>query len=195
MIRLFVIVFMMLAFLFAGCSATKNITSNVPQVIKTKVSSGDYLDDGTVLAAFMWEDGGYSEMQFYPAKVLTPASDETKGEAQVQSLRGSPDVSNGEKHWTKNVIYKSHPAKKDELKKGMVILYCGTYEYSRDELKKEIWRRGVVVGLDELYKNRVKVRYIWNAEADDSGDSESDVPLSNIRIADDPQLPMIERFM
>ena len=90
----------------------------IPEVVQKSEPKGN-----EYLARFIWED--FYEATFFPAKILTEASDKTKGEYEVMSLAGSPDVSEGETIWTKDVILKSHPAKEEELKIGIVVLYTG----------------------------------------------------------------------
>jgi len=155
----------------------------VPKVTP-KGEGGDYLGKGVVLAGFIWEDEGFYSATLFPAKILTQASDKTKGEYEVISLVGSLDVAEGAKHWTKNVILKSHPAKKDEIKPGMVVLYMGGDPCKEDleELKRAKWETGVILNTDELYKDVVEIRgcggyrRIYKKH------------LSQLRIIDDPIL-------
>lgn len=105
-----------------------------------------------VIAGYMWEEGFYGT-EFFPAKIVSKASEETKGEYEVELEYENNMV----KHWTKNVIFKWHAAKKEELKEGMVVLYTGGDDQPRTEedLKEAKWGRGVIVSTDELHKDIV----------------------------------------
>ncbi|MEM5948901.1 hypothetical protein WKV44_10150, partial [Spirochaetia bacterium 38H-sp] len=106
-------------------------------------------------------------------------SDETKGEYQVVSLVGTSDVAEGTKIWTKDVILKSHPAKKEELQVGMVVLYTGGDIVKNDEeLKSSTWRRGVLLSTDELYKDVVALKGLWQETYK--------INVRHLRIIDDP---------
>lgn len=173
---------MVLLLTIFGCGTVKEQVK-VPEVVpKISPKGDDYLGKDVVLAGFIWEDNGFYSATIFPAKIITQASVASKGEYQVVNLSGSPDVLEGAKHWTKNVILKSHPAKKDELKLGMVILYTGGDPCKEDweELKGAKWGTGVILNRDELYKDIVELkqcggyRTIYKRH------------LSQLRIIDDP---------
>lgn len=165
-------------------SGSKKLATKTTQ----KASETDYLGEGVVLAAFYMEDGGFSETRYYPAEILVPASEETNGEHQVISLVGDFDVAEEEKHWTDNVIIESHPAEKDELEEGMIVLYTETPE--KEGLENARWNRAVVSSIDELYKSVVQLDYVWHLDKSDESDRELKVPVEQIRIID---LPRIEK--
>ena len=165
-----------------NCGADKEEAKAPESVPETKPAVADYFGEGVVLAGAIWEDDGLYSATIFPVNIITQASEKTKGEYEVMLLSGSPDVTKGSKHWTKNVILKSHPAKKDELKPGMVILYTGGDPYKEDweELKGARWLTGVILNMDELHKDIVELkqcggyRRIYKRH------------LSQLRISDDP---------
>jgi len=165
-----------------GCGTVKKYVEVPVKVPKITPKGGDYLEKGVVLAGVLWESDGFYSAKITPVKIITQASVASKGEYEVMLLTGSPDITKGAKHWTKNVILKSHPAKKDELKPGMVILYTGGDPCKEDweELKGASWGTGVIMNTDELYKDIVELkqcggyRRIYKRH------------LSQLRISDDP---------
>lgn len=161
-----------------NCGADKEEVKVPESVPETEPTVADYLGEGVVLARFIWED--FFEATFFPANILTEANDETKGEYEVVSLAGSPDVTKGAKKWTKDVILKSHPAEKEELKVGIVVLYTGGEVAKDDEgLRYSRWSRGVILKTDELNKNIVSLKGgIYRRTYE--------VHIRNIRISDDP---------
>jgi len=173
---------MVLLMTIFGCGTVKELVKITDVVPKIAPKGDDYLGKDVVLAGVLWEDDGFYSAKIIPVKIITQASVVSKGEYQVMLLTGSPDTTEGSKHWTKNVILKSHPAKKDELKLGMVILYTGGDPCKEDweELKGASWGTGVIVNTDELYKDIVELkqcggyRRIYKRH------------LSQLRIIDDP---------
>lgn len=179
-----------------ACSTVVKSTANSGQATGDAVKSDDYLDKDVVLAAFSMEDGGYSETGFYPSTITVQAGKKTKYQYEAVSLIHSSDVGKGDKKWTKNVIMKSHPAVKKELIRGIVVLFV-TDENPRntDALKNHsVWHRGVVISVDELFKNRVKIMYLWHLDRKDESDRLKNIPLENIRIIDSPEIPAVKRF-
>ena len=171
-----------------GCSTTATVkTQSADKSAKEeKPQSTDYLGEGVVLAPFMWEDGGFSERIYYPAKVLTQASENTNNEYEVKTFIGDFDVSKGETKWTRNVIMESHPAKKEELKQDMIVLF--TEKPADEGLESARWHRGVIASTDELYKDRVIIDYVWHLDKSDEADRKKNVPVENIRIIDSPEM-------
>lgn len=158
-----------------------------PVAAEPASAPADYLGPGTVLAALMWEDGGWSETAYYPARVLTEPSGATKNQYQVESLRGDSDVAVGAKGWTSDVVAKSHPAGAAELVVNKIVLAkFDTYgQFTDAELAKSTWVRAVVLGTDDLFKDIVRLGLFWDLS---SGEPEriADIPLRNIRVSDDP---------
>ncbi len=176
------IAFVLLSLLFIplfSCTTTET-SSDVALIEKT--SNSDYLAEGTVLAAFFAEDGGFSETRYYPAEVETQAGNETNQEYQVTSVVGDADVAEGETIWTKNVIVKSHPATKDELLSDIIILY--TTKPIEEGLTEARWNRGIIASTDELYKGFVVINHIWYLDKSDESDRRMEIPIDNIRIID-----------
>ncbi len=147
-----------------------------------------------VLAPFMWEDGGFSETQFYPAEILTEANAETNGEYEVQALIGNNDVAKDSILWTKNIILKNHKANKDELKLDLIVLWSGDNEkVSEEEKAAGYWSRVKIINLDNLHKDMVTVKYFWKLDGDDEADREYEVSIDNLRIIDN--YPYFEKIM
>ncbi len=185
--KVFSIIAISTLMLAGACSTAKVKNTGTVRTVKSKISenTGYYLESGVVIASFSMEGGGYSEMGFYPARLLQEADETTKGEYKVQSLMSSSDVAEGQIHWTKYVVFKSHPAKKEDMKKGMVVL--AVFDPSprdRGDLKRAIWNRVFVLDTDELYKGKVKLGFVWNPGRSGESDRVEEVPLCNIRVID-----------
>jgi hypothetical protein len=177
-----ILIVVVLVLVVVGCSTVKEHVKMPVDVSKLTPKDGDYLGKGVVLAGVLWETDGFYSAKITPVKIITQATVASKGEYEVMLLTGSPDITKGSKHWTKNVILKSHPAKKDELKPGMVILYTGgdPCKENWEELKGASWGTGVILNTNELYKDIVELkqcggyRRIYKRH------------LSQLRISDDP---------
>jgi hypothetical protein len=95
------------------------------------------------------------DTSFYLAKVLTPASPQTKNQAEVVYVR------NGSKEWVVNVL-PSHKARKDEMQVGAVVLYPGGWagydKMGAEEYRKARWNLGRITSTDEMFKNVVEVK-------------------------------------
>lgn len=165
-----------------NCGADKEEAKAPESVPEMKPAVADYLEKDVVLAGVIWEDDGFYSATIFPVRIITQANVASKGEYEVMVLSGLVNVKKDSKHWTKNVILKSHPAKKDELKPGMVILYTGgdPCKEDREELKVAKWLTGVVLNMDELSEDIVELkqcggyRRIYKRH------------LSQLRISDDP---------
>ncbi len=171
---------------FAGCAGVDTVETS--ETVETKKSeaepeSTDYLGEGIVLAAFYAEDGGFSETRYYPAEVLTPGSEDTNGEYQVISMVGDFDVAEGSEHWTDDVILESHPAEKDELETGEIVLF--TKRDVKEGLAEARWEKGIIASTDELYKGVVTVDFVWHLDRSDEGDRQYNLDIEQIRIIDE----------
>lgn len=91
--------------------------------------------------------------KYVPAKIITLASAATKNEYEIMSMGDG----SSENKWTDKVVAKWHVAKKEELSEGLVILYS---DHRVDETATLY--AGVVVAVDELYKNIVTVKGRYN---------------------------------
>lgn len=172
-----------------NCGADKEEAKAPESVPETKPAVADYLGEGVVLAAYQFEDNFFGAC-FYPAKIITEPSEKTKGEYQVMGITGTHDVAEGQKHWTKNVILKSHPAKKDELKPGMVVLYTGVGSSPTpapdEELPYNRWRRAYILKTDELHKGIVQAKLPEGYSGP--------VHIRNIRVCDEPKMELPEEL-
>jgi len=176
---------LVIAVIIGGCSAPRTARKTPAASSNEKNMKRDYLAEGTVLATFYAEDGGFSETRYYPANIVQQASEQTNGEYQVAAIIGDFEVKKGSIKWTGDVIMKSHPAAKKELKKGMTVLY--TTKPAEEGLEEARWNRGVVASTNELYKEVVLIDHVWHLERPDEGDRQKSIPLENIRIIDEPE--------
>ncbi|MCK4233167.1 hypothetical protein KAX75_01960 [candidate division WOR-3 bacterium] len=174
-----------------NCGADKEEAKAPESVPETEpaVTVVDYLGEGVVLAAYTFEDDFFGTC-FYPAKIITEPSEKTKGEYQVMGITGTHDVAEGQKQWTKNVVLKSHPAKKDELKPGMVVLYTGVGSAPTPapdgELPYNRWRRAYILKTDELFKGIVEAKLPEGYSGP--------VHIRNIRVCDEPKMELPEKL-
>ena len=150
------ILFVTAFFIIDGCKKGGEEAKKAPEAetIEPTKKVEDYLDAGVVLALYLWE-GNFYGAEFFPAKIITQATEETKGEYQIELKYENQMI----KHWTKNVIFKSHPATKEELKIGMVVLYTGGDPQPQrvEDLKHAKWGRGVILSTDELHEDIVEL--------------------------------------
>lgn len=107
---------------------------------------------GEVLCAY-YEDRSLLDNRYSAAKVMTPASSQTKNQAEVIF------VTDGKKKWAKYVI-PSHKADKSELKIGKLVLrHQSAYkeEISAEVYRKSFWAIKRISSIDELFKGVVEV--------------------------------------
>jgi hypothetical protein len=175
---------------------TQTTEQETAESTESPVGAGDYLGEGVVLGAFMWEDGGFSETQFFPADVLTQGSEDTNGEWELDPAFGTLDVAEDEAHWTDQVIVESHPAAEEELEEGRIVLATlEDFAKSPEDLAESVFHRVIVKSTDELYKDIVTVDYIWTPGEEDPYDRTEKVHIANIRIADEPELGTISDLL
>ena len=92
------------------------------------------------------------------AKMLQPASDATKGEAQFM------DSHKGTEFWTKN-FWKTRPATQEDLKLGTTVIYWGRYAKDRvyysprneKEARNVAWKLSKITDTSDLFKGEVTV--------------------------------------
>lgn len=101
--------------------------------------------------------GGSGWERAWLAKLLTPASTETKGEAEFFVIAGPRK---GEKLWTKHYC-RTRPASKEDVKLGAVLYHYdhGTDEHGvyvsprdREHLLEADWFVGTITDTSNLYK-------------------------------------------
>jgi hypothetical protein len=117
------------------------------------VIAGDGFKEGEVLCAIQ-EGRDLMNNTYYVAKVVTPASPQTRNQAEVIF------VHNGKQMWTKYVI-PSHKATKEEIKLGTIVLrhtWASGEDISAESYRKQYWRLGRVSSTDELFKGVVEVQ-------------------------------------
>jgi hypothetical protein len=117
------------------------------------VIAGDGFKEGEVLCA-IYENRDLLENTYYVAKVVTPASPQTRNQAEVIF------VHNGKQMWTKFVI-PSHKATKEEIKLGTIVLshvWASGEDISAESYRKQYWQFGRVSSTDELFKGVVEVK-------------------------------------
>lgn len=127
------------ALLLSGCGqqAEPVVEKEKPSTTYPAVKAGD-----EVIAPF-FDEHEFSG-KWAPAKIVTPASDETEGKYEVEFLMGTPDIEKGEKRFVKDIICKMHPAKKEDLKVGMIVITTGNNEEDPTAAEMSIWQKAVV---------------------------------------------------
>lgn len=160
--RKLIIIFTVLAllFIFSACTTMDsvlkgvevvgNITDTTPGKV-TPVTGVDY-KKGEVLCSY-YEGRSLVDNTYYTAKVLTPASDATKNQAEVIF------VGSGKKAWSQFVI-PSHKANDKELQLGMLVLFhvwANRDNIDDDAYRKQYWSFGRISSIDELFKGKVEV--------------------------------------
>lgn len=135
---------------------------------KTNVIAGD-------IVWVCFSDCNTFRSQWGQAKIVTPASEATRGEYEVQWLWNTHATVTGGKKWTKDVILKWHRAKIDELKPGMVIL-CGSDCTSYPGVVKEVL----------TYKNAVIVENFWQPTEKTWTETWEGERLAAVKIIDEP---------
>ncbi|MCX7655124.1 MAG: hypothetical protein N2Z76_01165 [Treponemataceae bacterium] len=151
-----------------------NQGGSLPSGIQAPVEA--YLQPDEVLVTYFNADR--FESNYGIGKILTPASEKTKGEAEIQSFY------NNNKYWVPGawIITKSRPAVADELKPGMLVLCGKRDDYGRRNY--DSWFLGVVKATDTLYKGEITLeRYPHDAQLETF-----QWKVENIRIILEPQL-------
>lgn len=178
------------------CKTRTNQQNSTLMMIDKEITTGksgesdEYLPENAVLAAFLWEDN-FSDAIFFPAKVLASPSGGSSGDYEVEALAEARYVELGKKHVTKNVILQSHPAQKNEIKLDIIVFYCGEdTPYSKAQLAREKWNRGVVLNTDELYRFIIEIGNY--SSLTEPVNRKYRVHLRNVRISDNPLIPGIE---
>lgn len=158
--RILSICFMMFA-LF-GCETMEDMLDDAASDLVKSTSSSqtggsvtgklDFKDD-EVLA--LWDGKPPDDGNFLLAKILTPASEATKGEAEFLF------VDSGEVKWT-SWYFNSRIPEASELELGMTVLYPynGMAHFGDlDErgYRTSWWYTGRITDLDELYKDVVGI--------------------------------------
>lgn len=140
----------------------------------------DYLGEGTVIvSAFGNPIRGAEKLTL--GKIVTPASEKTKGQYEVELVVSSPDWAAGSRIWTENVVLRSHPATGEELTAGQTILMNYWNPADPSETRNGPWILGVVESTDDLFKKQVSVKSLHTGKT-------GLVHLHNIRVADEPEL-------
>ena len=177
---------MLLALVLSNCGQKEEpAAEKPPKELKKEAIEANVGDE--VLAAYAWEEDNFFAAEFYPAKVITKATKETKGEYEVELKYENQMV----KHWTKNLILKTHPAKKEELKSHMVVLYVGVGSapepVPEEELTYARWRRAYILSTDELDEKGIVKAKLPEGYA-------GSVHMKNIRICDEPKMEIPEEL-
>lgn len=92
------------------------------------------------------------------AKMLAPASDATKGEAQFM------DSHKGTEFWSRN-FWKTRPATQNDLKLGTTVIYWGRYAKdhvyfaprNEKEARNVTWKLNKITDVSDLFKGEVTV--------------------------------------
>ncbi len=132
-------------------SVSSSASSAASDTASKTVATADF-KSGELLAAT--EEGSpLLENHYKAAKVLKPASEQTKNQAEVLI------VGTGEKLWTEFLI-PSHKAKEEEIQLGMNLLYhewAGYENIDPEDYRKGRWYIGTVSNTDEMFKGLIEV--------------------------------------
>jgi hypothetical protein len=175
-VSVFAVVLVVLIFSGCGQEAAPVVEKDTPSAMYLEVKAGD-----EVLAPF-FDEHEFSG-KWAPAKIVTPASDETKGEYEVEFLMGTPDLGKGEKRFVKTIIIKTHPAKKENLKVGMFVITTGDNPEDLVETEMCVWNRAVI---SDIKADGVEVEF-FHSYPDDPAYKEERF-MHNIFIIDEPKM-------
>lgn len=109
---------------------------------------------GDIVWACYFGCNTFSGAQWGKAKLVTLASDATRGEYEVEFLYNTHATAPGSRMWTKHVILKHHKPKIEELKPGMVVL-SGAANYSYLTVVKEVLAYKNAVVLERIIDDKV----------------------------------------
>ena len=146
---------MVLGFAMIMFSCAEMEKLNIPTIAKHvpgTVMGGGGFKSGEVLCAY-YDNRGLKDNTYYVAKVVTPATPQTKNQAEVIF------VSDGKQMWTKYVI-PSHNADKSEIKLGTMVfrhVWANSDDISAESYRKKYWRLQRVSSTDEIFKGVVEV--------------------------------------
>ncbi len=142
--------------LMSVASAGSTVSAVAQKAESKDFKSGEVLcSDGT--------DNDPTDMHYYVAKVMTPATEATKGQAEVLF------VSDGKKQWASFVV-PSHKAGKAELTVGKQVFRLNGWsgheekDVSAEHYRQSSWKLGTVTSTDEMFKNFVEIdgdKYDW----------------------------------
>lgn len=148
-----------LAFLCVACAGTQTAGQNtVKKEIKVSIAGNetagkvkenkDLPVTGTatpsdVLACYF--DCHLFSAQFGRARLITPASDATRGKSEVEWLHNSHATERGKKGWVKTLVTKYHTPQTAELVPGMVVLYGASNSMSRGVVRDVLASKNRVV--------------------------------------------------
>jgi len=126
--------------------------SSSPAVDAGTSAKGIDFRKGEVLSS-QQENTSLLENRFSAAKVMTPASSATQGQAEV--LFG-----NGDKKWVAYTV-PSHKADKSEMELGKMVLFMYLYsvheDITEDNYRTKTWQFGRITSTDELFKGKVEI--------------------------------------
>lgn len=145
--------------LFVSCESMLEIvvkpkSGTSKEAVEPKGGSGDPLEGYVFI-----NDGGH----YHLAKVLKPASDQSKGQAEVL------DMYSNEKIWAE--VIEHHAARESELTVGTAVLHQGSgfEDPDKDTLIATSWTAYYITDTSDLFKGRVNAGGI-------------DVPVKHLRV-------------
>jgi uncharacterized lipoprotein NlpE involved in copper resistance len=163
-------------FLFGcGQQAEPVVEKEEPTTKYLQVKAGD-----EVIAPF-FDEHEFSG-KWAPAKIVTPASDETKGKYEVEFLMGTPDLEKGEKRFVKDIIVKTLPAKKQDLKVGMIVFVTGGNEEDPTAAEMSTWQKAVI---SDIKDDAIEVEF-FHQYPEESAYKEERF-MHNVFIIDEPK--------
>ena len=153
-----IVLVMLMVLVFSGCGEKGEEVVKKEEISKEVSKEFLQVKPGDEILAPYFDVEMFSA-KWALAKIATPASEETKGKYEVEFLIGTPDLGKGDKRLVKDIVWKSHPAKNDELKVGMIIITTTSDSEDESEARTDTWRKGIISGLGELDKNLVEVEF------------------------------------
>ncbi len=127
-----------------GCRSGGSPRGDVP-------AAGTPVEAYDILAAY-YGSHEWGETEYAFAKMLTPATAASRGEAEVIFFASEF----GEKVWT-NHYFRSRPAGKGDLKKGAVVFFTKFDPATPEERMKSGWLLGVIENTTELDRGFIAV--------------------------------------
>ena len=183
-----IVLSLIIGLLTIGCTSVASVKTDlgaigklVPKSNKSRLINNDTLAPGIFIAAMQyhdWESTGSMAQSVY-VSIVTPATEETKYQAQVQleTTDGS-----GETKWSP-FVFQSHKASKDELTVGTWVLVVEE-TFAVENKETNSWRYVQIKKLDNLFKDLVGVSYLNTYGG--RNDKDFEVHYDNIRIVENP---------
>ena len=163
--EVFPVVLVLIGLLFFSCSSMDDVMRGMDTVdrIGSKASSASAAVGGSSVGGVDFRKGEIlssteenkelADNSFRAAKVITPASNSTQGQAEVL-------FANGDKKWVMYTL-PSHKATEGELRVGDLVLYMyytsDNEDVTEDGYRNDTWQFGRITSTDEVFKGMVEI--------------------------------------